>query len=92
MENDTTFELLTKMYEQMQEGFKSLREEQTKTNDRLGSLETKVDKGFEDVNKRIDTLKSDIANLVTNDIAEGISNQIKDVKQDVEFLTHKLNS
>lgn len=73
--NNDLFELMTKMYSEMQEGFSSV-------NKRIDDLENKVD-------KRFDTLTSDIGNLVSKDIAEGISNQIKDVKQDVEFLTHK---
>lgn len=52
-------------------------------------LDNKVDNLDNKVDKRFDELTSDIGNLVSKDIAEGISSQIKDVKQDVEFLTHK---
>ena len=50
--------------------------------DDIKRLDNKVD-------KRFDELASEIGDLVSKDIAEGISNQIKDVKQDVEFITHK---
>ena len=52
-------------------------------------LDNKIDNLDNKVDKRFDELTSDIGNLVSKDIAEGISSQIKDVKQDVEFLTYK---
>lgn len=56
---------------------------------KVNNLENKVDNLDTKMDKRFDELTSDIGNLVSKDIAEGISNQIKDVKQDVGFLTHK---
>ena len=87
--NNDLFELMTKMYtdmnnrmdkisNDMQEGFKSV-------NNKIDNLEVKMD-------TRFDTLTSDIGNLVTNDIAYGISNQITDVKGDIKFIKHKINT
>ena len=60
----------------------SIKDDISSMKDDIKRLDNKVD-------KRFDELASEIGDLVSKDIAEGISNQIKDVKQDVEFLTHK---
>ena len=60
----------------------SMKDDISLMKDDIKRLDNKVD-------KRFDELASEIGDLVSKDIAEGISNQIKDVKQDVEFLTHK---
>ena len=60
----------------------SIKDDISSMKDDIKRLDNKVD-------KRFDELASKIGDLVSKDIAEGISNQIKDVKQDVEFLTHK---
>ena len=60
----------------------SMKDDISLMKDDIKRLDNKVD-------KRFDELASEIGDLVSKDIAEGISNQIKDVKQDVEFITHK---
>ena len=60
----------------------SIKDDISSMKDDIKRLDNKVD-------KRFDELASEIGDLVSKDIAQGISNQIKDVKQDVEFLTHK---
>ena len=60
----------------------SIKDDISSMKDDIKRLDNKVD-------KRFDELASEIGDLVSKDIAEGISNQIKDVKQDVEFITHK---
>ncbi len=60
----------------------SIKDDISSMKDDIKRLDNKVD-------KRFDELASEIGDLVSKDIAAGISNQIKDVKQDVEFLTHK---
>ncbi len=76
------FELMTKMYSEMQDMKQELKDDIKGVDSKIDVLEIKID-------KRFDGLTSDIGNLVTNDIAEGISNQIEDVKSDIKFLTHK---
>ena len=60
----------------------SMKDDIKRLDNKIDNLDTKVD-------NRFDELASEIGDLVSKDIATGISNQIKDVKQDVEFLTHK---
>lgn len=76
--NNDLIDLITKMYTEMKEGFSSI-------NNRIDNLETTM-------NKRFDELTSDISYLVSKDIAEGISNQIDDIKTDIGFVKHKLNA
>ena len=53
--------------------------------DDIKRLDNKVD-------KRFDELASEIGDLVSKDIATGISNQITEVKTDIGFIKHKLNT
>ena len=53
---------------------------------KVDKLETKVDDGFAKVDERFDTLTKGIGNLVTNDIAEGISSQLRDIKTEVSII------
>ena len=82
MENEKIFDLLAKIYNEMQEMRKELKSDIKSVDTKVDSLESKMD-------KRFDNLTSDIGNLVTRDIADGISIQIQDVKSDIKFLTHK---
>ena len=70
------------MDKEILELLKTIQGDITLIKDDIKRLDNKID-------KRFDELASKIGDLVSKDIAEGISNQIKDVKQDVEFLTHK---
>lgn len=53
---------------------------------KVDKLETKVDDGFAKVDERFDTLTKGIGNLVTNDIAEGISSQLREIKTEVSII------
>ena len=70
------------MDKEILELLKTIQGDITLIKDDIKRLDNKID-------KRFDELASKIGDLVSKDIAAGISNQIKDVKQDVEFLTHK---
>ena len=73
----------------MKDDITSMKSDITSMKGDIKRLDNKIDNLDNKVDKRFDKLTSDIGNLVSKDIAEGISSQIKDVKQDVEFLTHK---
>ena len=73
----------------MKDDITSMKSDITSMKGDIKRLDNKIDNLDNKVDKRFDKLTSDIGNLVSKDIAEGISSQIKDVKQDVEFLTYK---
>ncbi|MDD5793938.1 MAG: hypothetical protein PUD42_04125 [Clostridiales bacterium] len=73
----------------MKDDITSMKSDITSMKGDIKRLDNKIDNLDNKVDKRFDELTSDIGNLVSKDIAEGISSQIKDVKQDVEFLTYK---
>ena len=63
----------------------SLKDDISSMKDDIKRLDNKVD-------KRFDELASEIGDLVSKDIATGISNQITEVKTDIGFIKHKLNT
>ena len=67
-----------------------MKKEQSKTNERLDKLENRVDKGFNEVNKRFDEMSGAIGHMVTNEIAEELSNKLKEIKTDVKFVKRKV--
>lgn len=94
--NNDLFDLMSKIYSEMRDikgnfeiRFDKLENKVDNLEIRFDKLENKVDSLEEKMDKRFDNLTSDIGNLVSRDIAEGISNQIEDVKSDIKFLTHK---
>ena len=92
MEDNNVLELITKMYAEMKEGFSSINNRIDNVETKVDNLENKVDNLENTMNKRFDELTSDISNLVSKDIAEGISSQIDDIKTDLGFVKHKLNA
>lgn len=60
----------------------NITERLDRVENRLDSIELEQKK----TNKKIDTLSEDIGSLVTNDIAEGISSQLRDIKTEVEII------
>nr|WP_321027262.1 hypothetical protein [Clostridium neonatale] len=48
-------------------------------------LDSKLNK----IDSRLDSLSSDIGKMVTNEVATELSNQLKEIKDDITFLTHK---
>ena len=104
--NNDLFELMTKMYSEMQEGFKELREEQKKTNKRLDSLESEVTKNsvlLEKVDDNVkllaegnESLREQIGRSRTED-KRTISEQINVIElavtstsKDVKYIKHKV--
>ena len=87
------FELMTKIYAEVQgvkAEIKDMKCEQKKTNERLDSLENRVDKGFKDVNERFDGMSASIGHMVTNEIADELSSKLKEIKTDVKFVKRKV--
>lgn len=74
----------------MKSEMNDMKKEQTKTNERLDKLENKVDKGFNEFNKRFDEMSGAIGHMVTNEIAEELSNKLKEIKTDVRFVKRKV--
>lgn len=96
--NKELFELITKMYSEftakmdsMHSEMQDMKAEQKKTNERLGSLESKVDTGFEKLTARIDDISSGIGSVVGNDVSETLSDKIDSINDDLSFIKHKLN-
>ena len=59
MENKELFELMTKMYNEMQNGFKNVDNQFKQVNERIGNLETKVSKNsilLEKLNTKVEIL------------------------------------
>ena len=48
-------------------------------------LDSKLNK----IDYRLDSLSSDIGKMVTNEVATELSDQLKEIKDDITFLTHK---
>ena len=63
----------------------SMKDDIKRLDNKIDNLDTKVD-------NRFDELASEIGDLVSKDIATGISNQITEVKTDIGFIKHKLNT
>lgn len=78
-DNNEIFDLLSKMYSEMQE-----------MKDNIKTVDTKIDKGFNDVNVRIDNLSADIGKMITNEVGQELSDQLKAIKTDVKFVKHKV--
>lgn len=74
----------------MKSEMKDMKKEQSKTNERLDKLENRVDEGFNEVNKRFDEMSGAIGHMVTNEIAEELSNKLKEIKTDVKFVKRKV--
>lgn len=77
--NNDLFELMSKMYSEMQDMKKDIK-----------NLDAKVDKGFNDVNTRIDNLSNGIGKIVTNEVADELSEQLNSIKTDVKFIKRKV--
>lgn len=77
--NNDLFELMSKMYSEMQDMKKDIK-----------NLDAKVDKGFKDVNTRIDNLSNGIGKIVTNEVADELSEQLNSIKTDVKFIKRKV--
>lgn len=84
--NNDLFELMTKMYSEMQE----LKTEVKGIKTDVKNLDVKIDKGFDSVNNRIDNLFTDLGKMVTNEVADELSDQLKIIKSDVKFVKHKV--
>ena len=74
----------------MKSEMNGMKKEQTKTNERLDKLENRVDKGFNEVNKRFDEMSDAIGHMLTNEIAEELSNKLKEIKTAVKFVKRKV--
>lgn len=99
--NNDLFELMTKMYAEMQD----MKSEQRKTNERLGNLESrfdnleskvdtlesKVDTGFQNLTARMDDISKGIGSVVGSDVSETLSDKINSINSDLGFIKHKLN-
>ena len=81
---DKLFDLVTKMYSDMQEGFK-------KVNQRLNTVETELKEFREETNTNFSNLEDKLNNLegtnATNHVA--INSKLNKVSEDLDFLTHK---
>ncbi|NOW85959.1 hypothetical protein [Clostridium beijerinckii] len=78
-DNNEIFDLLTKMYSEMQE----IKED-------VQNINMKVDKGFNEVNARIDNLSSGLGKMVASEVADELSEQFKSIKTDVKFIKRKV--
>lgn len=78
MENETLHQLL--------EEIKSLRSDIKTVNNNVQLLESKMDTGFSNINKKISELSQDIAHIVSNDVAHVISVQLDDLKREVSII------
>lgn len=97
--NNDLFELVTKMYSDMQDmktdmqdmktDMQDMKSEQKKTNEKLDNLENKVANGFVAINKRFDNLSENIGRMVTKEVGGEISYQVNSLKNDINFLIQK---
>lgn len=84
MDNEQLFELMTKMYSEMQEGFKELKNEVIEVKEEL--------KGFrEEANERFDNLEDKLIEMeginASNHVV--INTKLNKVSDDLDFLSHK---
>ncbi|MGL5677619.1 MAG: hypothetical protein ACRDDX_14515 [Cellulosilyticaceae bacterium] len=56
MNNDQMFELMTKMYSEMQEGFKGMKQQLTNVETRVENIETRV----ENIETRLENVEKDV--------------------------------
>jgi hypothetical protein len=77
--NNDLFELMSKMYSEIQDMKKDIK-----------NIDVKVDKGFNDVNTRIDNLSNGIGKMITNEVAGELSAQLNTIRNDVKFIKRKV--
>ena len=74
----------------MKSEIKDIKYEQNKTNERLDSLQNDMNSGFSEVNTQIDNLSNGFGDLITNEVSDEISKQLKTIKSDIKFIKHKV--
>lgn len=84
MENDKLFELMTKMYGEMQEGFKEVRSE-------IKDVKSELIEFREETNKRFDGLDDKLNDLEATNAGNhvNIKAKLNKVSDDLDFLSHK---
>lgn len=89
-DNNEIFDLLSKMYSDLTGKIDNISSEMQGIKQSIKDLDVKVDKGFNEINARIDNLSAGIGNMVTNEVADELSDQLKSIKTDVKFVKHKV--
>lgn len=89
MDNTELFQLVAKMYSEMNSKFDDMHNAMQNIQKDINQINLNMTQGFDNVTARIDDLSNDLGNMVTNKIADELSNQIKELKDDIKFLTHK---
>lgn len=89
-DNNEIFDLLNKMYSDLTQKIDNVNSEMQEIEQSIKKLDTKMDKGFDEVNVRIDTLSIGIGKMITNEVAEELSDQLRIIKSDVKFVKHKV--
>lgn len=96
--NDQLFELITKMYGEMQEGFKQVNSRITGVESKVESIEGEVKeikeelRGFrEETTERFDNLEDKLIEMEGINAANHvfIKTKLNKVSEDLDFLTHK---
>lgn len=79
VDNTEIFDLLSKMYSEMQVMKENIK-----------NVETKINKEFNDINVKIDNLSAHIGKMITNEVAQELSEHLKTIKTEVKFVKYKV--
>lgn len=89
-DNNEIFDLLTKMYSDLTNKIDTMNSEMQGIKENIKNMDVKMDAGFNELNVRIDNISTGIGKIVTNEVADELSEQLKAIKNDVKFVKHKV--
>ncbi len=91
MENDQLFELMTRMYGEMQEGFKEVNSKINTIDGELKDVKSTIEDFREETNKKFDDLGDKLNDLEATNATNHVSikARLNKVSDDLDFLSHK---
>ena len=91
MENEQLFELMTKMYGEMQEGFKEVNFRIDSLESEVKDIKTELEEFRKETNERFDSLENKLNELEITNATNHITNntRLNKISEDLDFLTHK---
>ena len=75
-------ELLQQVLDQL----KSLHADIKNVHDSIQALEFKVDNSFSNVDKKLNELNKDIAHVVSDEVSQALSNQLRDIRTEISII------
>ena len=71
------------LLQQVLQELTSLRTDIKNVHNNIQSLELKVDNGFSNVDKKLNELAKDISHVISDDVSQAISSQLRDIRTEI---------